>query len=82
MMSVFLFDVYPWAVRRARSPVAISRIIVVVLTDLNKKWNRRNRTTADATDAAAHRHQHCRYLPSTCRLHPPLPLPLENVMLL
>jgi hypothetical protein len=36
---VFLFDVYPRAERRARLPVAVGRIIVVVLIDLNKKYN-------------------------------------------
>jgi hypothetical protein len=39
MMPVcVLADVYPRAVRRARSPVAIGEIIVVVLTDLIKKF--------------------------------------------
>jgi hypothetical protein len=34
---VFLVDVYPRAVRRARSPVAVGKIIVMVLTDLIEK---------------------------------------------
>jgi hypothetical protein len=34
---VYLVDVYPRAVRRAKSPVAIGGIIVVVLTDLIDK---------------------------------------------
>ena len=39
MMPVcVLVDVYPWAVRRARSLVAVGGIIVVVLTDLIEKW--------------------------------------------
>ncbi len=38
MMPVcVLVDVYPRAVRRARLPVAVGEIIVVVLTDLIKK---------------------------------------------
>ncbi len=38
MMPVcVLVDVYPRAVRRARSPVAVGEIIVVVLTDLIEK---------------------------------------------
>ena len=38
MMPVcVLVDVYPLAVRRARSPVAVGEIIVVVLTDLIEK---------------------------------------------
>ncbi len=43
---MFLVDVYPRAVRRARSPVAVGGIIVVVLTDLIKKYvNPRNTIT-------------------------------------
>jgi hypothetical protein len=34
-----LVDVYPRAVRRARSPVAVGEIIVVVLTDLIEKYS-------------------------------------------
>jgi hypothetical protein len=47
---VFLFDVYPQAVRRARSPVAVGRIIVVVLTDLNKKWQASNGDEGDGNN--------------------------------
>jgi hypothetical protein len=39
MMPVcVLVDIYPRAVRRARSPVAVGEIIVVILTDLIKKY--------------------------------------------
>ncbi len=48
---MFLFDVYPRAVRRARSPVAVDRIIVVALTNLNEKYVRVCTTPERAQDA-------------------------------
>ena len=47
---MFLVDVYPRAVRRARSPVAVGGIIVVVLTDLNEKWQASNGNKGNGND--------------------------------
>jgi hypothetical protein len=56
MMPVcVLVDVYPRAVRRARSPVVVGEIIVVVLTDLIKKWP--NTPTRHHTTDSAHNGQ-------------------------